>query len=349
MHSVLSIIVKFRLSRERSLSTSQQALFFHRLSHILLKGYPLLDALKMTGWDPSLKPIADLLTMYLVRGEKIDTAFQKANFSKMITNFLYFGRVHHDLPVMFRQCEQLLQMKKDYQRKLMQVLRYPLLLFVFLILAFMIIKQTILPNFLSLFQDDQQSLWLMIGVNYLINALGFLGLCILFISIIYPLVIPRLPLDKKLKLYQRVFFIHYYHSFHLSYLFTTHLQSLLTAGLTLREALEVISKHEKYEILSYYSKRILEELAEGTTIGQAMHSCPLLRKELTSLFHHTNDTQTLKDELSMLTSFFMEYFNDKASKTLQLIQPLFFMFIAIIVICIYASIMLPLYQWMGEI
>ncbi|MGI8316158.1 type II secretion system F family protein [Halobacillus mangrovi] len=349
MHSVLSRILKFQIRREKILSTPQQALFFHRLSHILSKGYPLLNALKMTGWDPALKPIADELSMYLVRGEKIDTAFQKARFSSMITNFLYFGRVHHDLPVIFKQCEQLLQMKRDYQRKLMQVLRYPLLLFVFLLLAFTIIKQTILPNFLSLFQDDQQSLWLMMGVNYLINGLGFIGLVILFISITFPLVIPRLPLETKLKLYQRVFFIQYYHSFHLSYLFTTHLQSLLTAGLTLKEALEVISEHEKYEILSYYCKLILEELGEGTTIGQAMHSCPLLRKELTSLFHHTNDTYTLKDELSMLTSFFIEYFNDKASKTLQLIQPLFFMLIAVIVICIYASIMLPLYQWMGEI
>ncbi|ARI77072.1 type II secretion system F family protein [Halobacillus mangrovi] len=349
MHSVFSRTLKFRLSREKKLSTSQQSLFFHRLSHILSKGYPLLDALKMTGWDPALKPIADELTMYLVRGEKIDTAFQKASFSKMITNFLYFGRVHHDLPVMFKQCEQLLQMKKEYQRKLIQVLRYPMLLFAFLLIAFTIIKQTILPNFLSLFQDDQQSLWLMMGVNYLINGLGFIGIVTLCISIIFPLIIPRLPLEKKLKLYQRVFFIHYYQSFHLSYLFTTHLQSLLTAGLTLKEALEVISQHEKYEILSYYCQRILEELGEGTTIGQAMHSCPLLRQELTSLFHHTNDTYTLKNELSMLTSFFMEYFNDKASKTLQLIQPVFFMLIAIIVICIYASIMLPLYQWMGEI
>ncbi|KHE70703.1 hypothetical protein LD39_11240 [Halobacillus sp. BBL2006] len=303
----------------------------------------------MTGWDPALKNVSEELITHLTRGEKIDVAFQKADFSSMVTNFLYFGRVHHDLPTMFKQCEQLLRMKKDYQQKLLQVLRYPLVLMFFIVIAFTIIKQTILPNFLMLFKEDVHSLWLMISINYLINGLGILGVGILAISIAYPFIVPRLPLQKKMKLYQKVYVLNYYHSFHLSYLFTTHLHSLLKAGLTLKQSLEIMSQHKKYQLLSHYSQQILLQLEEGVTMGQAMHSCPLLRKELTTLFHHTNDAEALKNELEMLTIFFVEYFQDKATKFLQIIQPAFFILIALIVVCIYASIMLPLYQWMAEI
>ncbi|MGP4074392.1 type II secretion system F family protein [Halobacillus sp. K22] len=336
--------------RKSKLPVAIQILFFHRLSHILHKGYPLLEALKMTGWDPSLRPLSDELNIHLSKGETIDNAFLHVHFSPLVTNFLYFGRVHQDLPAMFKQCEELLKMKKEYSHKLFQVLRYPLFLLLFLIAAFSILKHTILPNFLLLFQgEDSSSLWFMMALDYFINGIVILSGALLVVLMIMKLILPRLSLNTRIELYEKVPLLKIYHSFMTSFLFTTHLNSLFKAGLPLKQSLEIMSSHHRYELLSFYSEKIILQLAEGKTLGQSVHSCSLLKSELTNLFHQTSDIEALNHELEMLSEFFIEYVQEKMLKWMQMIQPLFFIIIAVIVVCIYASIMLPLYQWMDQI
>lgn len=350
MLSGLSKLQKWGTSREKPLPTAVQVLFFHRISHLLLKGYPLLDGLKMTGWDQSLKPITNEITLSLKRGDAIDTAFRNARFSPMITNFLYFGRIHHDLPHMFKQCEDMLRIKKDYLHKLASILRYPVFLLVFIMIAFGIMKQTILPNFLVLFQDQgNNALWLMRSMNTFLNVLGF-GMILCFVVFLYArITVPKFSVERKLALYKRIPALHAYHSFTISFLFTSHLHSLLKTGLPLKQSFELISQHEEYEVLSHYCHNILNHLANGKPIGYAIHECFLLRPELTEVFHQANDSDAMQNELEMLRDFFMEYVQEKLTKWLQLIQPVFFIVIAVIIISIYASIMVPLYQWMDQI
>ncbi|MGP4061726.1 type II secretion system F family protein [Halobacillus sp. H74] len=141
--------------REPPLSVKHQITFFQRLSHILGKGYPLLDALKMTGWDVALKPTTEAVARSLSKGDTLDAACEKARFSSTVTQFLYFSHIHNDLPKTLKQCKDLLQMKKDYKQRFFQVIRYPLFLFIFLVIAFLILQQTVMPNFVLLFEGQE--------------------------------------------------------------------------------------------------------------------------------------------------------------------------------------------------
>lgn len=336
--------------RDPKLSAQHQITFFHRLSHILGKGYPLLEALKITGWDPRLKPTADILTSALGEGDSIHTACQRARFSSTATNFLYFSHVNHDLPKVFTQCKDLLEMKKSYKERFFQVIRYPLFLFVFLIIAFLLLQKTVMPNFLTLFAgQENRTLSIMFGMTHVMNALGVIMILFFFMLLSLKFILPKLPLQRKLHVYEKIPLLKMFQSFSLSFLFTTHLHSLLQAGLTLKESMELMEKHHQYDILSHYSRNILSELSEGKTFAQALYHCPLFRYELTNIFHHTNDMKALQHELEMLADFFMDYIEEKIRTWLQLIQPIFFVCIAIVIISIYASIMLPLYQWMNQI
>ncbi|WP_241655889.1 type II secretion system F family protein [Halobacillus litoralis] len=336
--------------RDPPLSVKHQITFFQRLSHILEKGYPLLDALKMTGWDVALKPTTEAVARSLSKGDTLDAACEKARFSSTVTQFLYFSHIHNDLPKTLKQCKDLLQMKKDYKQRFFQVIRYPLFLFIFLVIAFLILQQTVMPNFVLLFEgQENKALGLMVLMTHALNAIGICSI-IFFLSLMcLKFILPHLTLQKKLSFYHRVPLVKFYQSFSLSFLFTTHLYSLLQAGLTLKESMELMKNHKQYEILSFYSEQILSELSEGKSFGEALHSCTLFRTELTDIFHHTNDIKALQDELEMLAAFFMEYMQEKIKAWLQMIQPVFFVCIAVVIISIYASIMLPLYQWMQQI
>ncbi|WP_246139239.1 type II secretion system F family protein [Halobacillus faecis] len=350
MHLASLPKMKWTRFREPPLPITQQILFFKRCSHILNKGYPLLDALQMTGWDTKLKFTCDVLTQHLSAGHPIHEAFIKARFSLSVTNFLYFSQVHHNLSRSFQQCRDMLQLKKDYKEKFLKIIRYPVFLFVFLIIAFTILQRTVIPSFLHLFEGEKGGTFrLMIIIMHAMNGIAILVLLTGLLLIGIVIILPRMTLKKKLSLYERVSLLKLYHSYSVSLLFTTHLHSLLQAGLPLKNAIEMIQSHKKYELLSHYCKELLHELSNGKTFAQAVYSCPLFRPELTNIFHHTNDIEALKDELELLTEFFMEYLNQKITTWLHVIQPAFFIIIATVIILIYASIMLPLYQWMNQI
>ncbi|WP_406944385.1 type II secretion system F family protein [Halobacillus sp. SY10] len=350
MHLASLQKTKWTRFRDPPLPVGQQILFFKRCSHILDKGYPLLDALQMTGWDTKLKSTCDILTQHLSAGHPIHEAFIKARFSLSVTNFLYFSQVHHNLSRSFQQCKDMLQLKKDYKEKFVKVIRYPVFLFVFLIIACTILQRTVIPNFLNLFEGEKDGTFrLMVIIMHVMNGLGLLVLLTSLLLIAVMIILPRMTLKKKLSLYERVSLLKLYHSYSVSFLFTTHLHSLLQAGLPLKEAIEMIHGHKKYVLLSHYCKQLLHELSNGKTVAQAIYSCPLFRPELTNIFHHTNDIDALKDELELLAEFFMEYLSQKISTWLHIIQPAFFIIIATVIILIYASIMLPLYQWMNQI
>ncbi|WP_226582990.1 type II secretion system F family protein [Halobacillus litoralis] len=349
MHLVSYLKKKFLRSKDPPLPIDHQIIFLHRLSHILKKGYPLVEALQMTGWDHRLKAKADDMILTLKLGEPFSTACERARFSSTVTTFLYFSNFQDNLAEIIHQCRELLQMKKDQKEKLFKVIRYPFLLFIFLIAAFIIMKKTVIPNFLLLFEgEDNKALWLMIVINYMMNISGIVVILFIIAATSFKFILPRLSIQKKLSLYERFPPLKTYHSFNVSFLFTTHLYSLLQAGLTLKQAMELIQGHHQHEILAHYSQRIVLDLSEGKTTASAIHSCSLFRNELTDIFHHTNDMKALQDELEMLSEFFMEYMQEKINSWLQMIQPVFFIGIAIVIVSIYASIMLPLYHWMNQ-
>ncbi|MBA2173612.1 type II secretion system F family protein [Halobacillus locisalis] len=350
MRSALRKLPTWSWKFERPLPVHTQILFFHRVSHILSKGYPLLEALSMTSWDKTLKPISDELNHSLTKGETIDEGFRNAKFSKVVTNYLYFARSQHDLASSFRQCKDILQLRREYTRKVIQATRYPVLLLLFMLVAFSIIQHTVLPNFLVLFEEQStDTLWLLKGISLFIRTLGVLALLSVLASILLRLITPKLSIDNRIRLFKKIPLFYKGYSFVLSFLFSHHLQTLLQTKLTLKESLEFMRQHQRYDILAHYSEQILNELAFGRTLSQAIHPCEMLRSELTDLFHQTNDVDALNDELELLSEFYMDHMKTTLLKWVQWIQPAFFLLIAFLVITIYASIMLPLYEWMNQL
>lgn len=338
---------KRKLRKQKKIPPKIQILFFRRLSHILTKGYPLLESLSITSWDPKLEPIASQITHHLKQGETLDEAFEKATFSSFVVSFLFFGRHHSDLSSTFQRCEDILTLQVTYKQKLFQALRYPLLLFVFILLAFSIIQKSILPNFLLLFEDEK-TLWLMRSVSILINLIGVFGCLSVLLSCLWFFISPKLRLSTYLNLINKLNVVRNGYSIILSFLFSSHMHTLLATGLSLKESLNMIAKQKHQRVLSYYGDNILRELQEGQTLAQALHPSSMFREELTTIFHHTNDVKALQGELELLESFYMDYMETTLARWVQRIQPTIFILIAILVVTIYASIMLPLYQWMNQ-
>ncbi|MCP3025699.1 competence type IV pilus assembly protein ComGB [Halobacillus sp. A5] len=335
-----------------ALPIRNQIVFLNRTCKLLDKGYPLVKSLQMISWDHKYKFITEEIIRELNLGNPIDIAFANANFSRQVTSFLYFARIHQDLPTLFRQCADLLQLQHQYKQKFRDALRYPLILLIFLLAAFTIIKHTIIPSFTTLFDNAAGQPWslaVLKGSDMIISILGLAFLLFTVMCTAFLLTNHRRSIEQKLAIYEKLPLLRAYKKFTLSFFFATHLSSLLMAGLPLKDALKVISSQSKYPELSYYGNQIQKQLENGYSLSSAIHECPLFRAELTAVFHQTNDLKTLASELQMLAELLIEQLKEKLMKAVQLIQPVFFIIVACLVTLIYASIMLPLYQWMDQI
>ncbi|WP_173916160.1 competence type IV pilus assembly protein ComGB [Halobacillus sp. Marseille-Q1614] len=348
-----SALHPFRRLREgKSLSIKKQITYLNRLSKLLNKGYPILGSLKMASWDPAFHKISSQLMDELNSGSPIDTAFKKANFSPRVVAFLYFARIHKDLPLIIQQCADLLELQYNYSKKLSDSLRYPLLLFIFLILSFTVIKHTILPSFQTLFNDSSAQPWsLMIldTVDILITSIFFTFVALICFCAGFYALKHRLSTSQLLNIYEKIPIAKNYLMFTVTFSFATHLSSLLKAGLSLKPALELIKDQNRSPYISYYADHILKQLNEGQLLGASVQSCSFLREEMTSIFHHTTDLQNLSRELQVLSELLIDQLKEKLTKIILILQPVFFLGVACIVVLIYASIMLPLYQWLNEI
>ncbi|WP_181350095.1 type II secretion system F family protein [Thalassobacillus sp. CUG 92003] len=353
MHTVLSMITKrFNRTTVSSISINHQILFFKRASYLLSKGYPFLDVLEVITWDDQFKQHASNLMTYLKQGSSVDTAFYKAGFSAKVISFLYFGRFQRDLQQLFSQCSEMLTIQEDYTIRFKRALRYPILLLFFLFATFYILKQAVFPSFFSMLSSGDTSsfaLYFIYALDGFITALVYVGVLIVIALIGWLLLQKRLSLQQRLNWYQRVPLYRGYYSHITTFYFTTHFSSLLATGFTLNEALEMMKQQSHYRTLSLYASRIQSGLRTGQTLSQSVQACYFLRPEITTIFHKTSDITTITRDLRTSADMTIAMTKEKMEKWVQLIQPLFFIFIAGIIVMIYASIMLPIYQWMEQI
>jgi len=93
----------------------------------------------------------------------------------------------------------------------------------------------------------------------------------------------------------------------------------------------------------------MKELENGTSIAHALTQCHLFEAELTAIFkNNTSQTFLIKD-LRMYADFLLDTMQEKMKRILTLIQPIIFIFIAISIIFLYLSLLIPMFQLIQNI
>ncbi|SEB12515.1 competence protein ComGB [Thalassobacillus cyri] len=354
MHTVS--FPKMKLISSKSSKTLPQKLqvqFLDRMSHLLNKGYPLLEALTILTWDERFDGLATEITQQLKGGKPIDVCLQASGFSRNVVSFLYFARMHRNLDEVFHQCSTMIQLENKYVNKFKQVIRYPAFLSVFLVIMLFVIDRTIFPAFLTMFQSQETgSKGLTVAVyitGFLITFVKVAGLLVVIVFIYWKIRKSSISLERQLLMYDKIPLLSDYHKLKTTFLFATHLHSILSTGVSMKEALHIMSNQSHYPLLSHQADIILDHLEQGATLAQAIHQCQMFRPELTTIFHKTSDLTTLTRDLAMLSEMLTDMTKQKLNNALEIIQPVFFIIIAVFILFIYGSIMLPMYQWMNQI
>jgi Bacterial type II secretion system protein F domain. len=122
------------------------------------------------------------------------------------------------------------------------------------------------------------------------------------------------------------------------------LGALLGVGLTLSEAIAFIKNDPEKAYLKETALRLERQLKEGKTLVEAISAIPLWMEEFPHVVEHGQLEGDLAKELEVYGRYCLEAFEDRMDRFIRVVQPAIFGLIALWILLMYFSILLPSYQ-----
>jgi competence protein ComGB len=278
----------------------------------------------------------------LTSGSQLTDIFSFLGFKEKQVGQLELSLTHGNLNVTLKSILDSLQHGSQHRKKLIQVGTYPLILLAFLIAITLGLRRYLLPQ---LEGENWATSLVMQAPTYF---LGLIGMTI-FISMIFVLYFRKknpmeklnflvhLPILKTLiKNYQTAFL-------------AKELSLLFQEGLDLREVTFLLQGMKTMRLLIALGNLLEESLMSGQTLKQALAKLRFLNPELCLIIETGELRGNLAKELEIYAEECENLFFHQINQLLQFIQPLVFMLVALVILCIYAAMLLPMYQNMEGI
>jgi competence protein ComGB len=305
-------------------------------------------SLDFLHWQPQWRAVTNKLQFGLQQGMRLDEAFSFARFSEVIVIHLYVA--HHDgnLEEALARSYGTLQKQMQQLNKFKKVTRYPLFLLFSIFMLLLFVKLYVYPSFLNLFTYSAESADLLRFFSGLVNML-LIGSILLAVAAACFLVFQKYirknwtaakkrPYLEKLPLVRRVF------RTQTSFQFAIQLGNLLTAGLSFYESLQLLSKQHYHDILQLYCSSLLHQLASGHTLTECLPAYPLLDAQLQNILRTQEDADSRAKDLLMYAEIITSKMEETMKTVLHLLQPALLCMMALCIIIVYLSLLLPMFQ-----
>lgn len=353
MHMVLYLKNLFETKFKQKPSDELQLRFLEHLYRNLIVGYSMLESLEKIQWDKQLKNISKQIITVLKGGKSLDVAFKKLSFHEHIVISFYFFKEHGEI---FKTLENSIQETKNriaHKRKFKQAIRYPIVLFLMVMILLSFLRQLLVPLYTSLLtmnpDESNFTTFLLKTVDHFILIVIFGVLVLLLFLYFYKHYQQKIDCSlqiaviRKIPIYRKIF------QTKITFDFTNALSNFLHAGLSIHRAFEKMKNQNNLLFLAYFSTKIYEQLEQGRSLTAILVTIDPFRDELIDIFHQSHDHKTLAKDLSTYAHVLAEEMNRKIKSFLNVLQPICFSLIALFIILLYAVLMFPMIQWMNQL
>lgn len=331
------------------------------LSLMLKVGTDLLKAIDILIADidnPAMRALLMEIRGALEKGLPFYSTFLKypKYFSPVFVNLIKAGEASGNLEKVFEDLNVSLEKDQDLRRKIKSALTYPIILLIgsfsvlILIITFAVPKIATVFSSLGtkppLFSRVVLSAGLFIG-KYIWIILIVLAAIIIFLWYFFGKTVAgkkilnqfatKIPVIKSVirqMALQR---------------FASTLSSLLTAGLSILDSLEITAQTVGFEELKNSLMRVSREgIAKGLTIGEAFRREAIFPRVVVSLMAISEKAGHIEDILSTLGDFYEGEIETKIKTLVTFLEPALLVWIGLIIGGIALAVIVPIYQLVGQ-
>ncbi|MFS0655328.1 competence type IV pilus assembly protein ComGB [Bacillus sp. 179-C3.3 HS] len=337
-------------------SVKEQAECLSKLSQLIQAGYTLIDALTMINIQLTKKQQLFIKTgiEWLREGEPFYVVLEKLHFQREVVAILCFSEKHGSLSRALEQSARFLEKKRMQLESFKRMLRYPIFLMFTVIVVLMLVQQMIIPQFSQLYSSmDTKASWLIQGMFALFQFLhGLLlttGCMCMGLVVYYHVCFKKKSTLEKLSVMSRVPLIYKGMQLMHTYLFSLQLSGLLQAGLSIYDSLQAFKQQNYLPFLQEISEQMIKDLRKGETMEHQVGQSPYFEKHFAAVIKHGEASGMLAREMYTYSQFLLENTELKIEKWMAWLQPVIYGLTAFLILIVYLSILLPMYQLMEQV
>ncbi len=322
-----------------------QANVLENIALFLNRGYSLYDTINLLQYRYQLQTVLEELE----DGEFISTILKKQNYDKDILLVIEIAEQSGDILLGINNAYHIIKQKIRNKEEIKKLLKYPLLLCIITIFALGFVALFLIPQFEDIYENFGLTKEpLILFLFQFIKNLPLILLILLIVGVIlYYLFNQKSDIDKMNFCLKYRFIRKYYLTLY-NHIFTINLVNLLKVGLKIDEIFLILAKQEYNILLQQESKRILRLLEDGYQLYECLNNQYYI-KELKIIIKEGETFTTLLHNLDNYLVFLQQNQVAKTKQMFFLIQPIFYGFFGLLIVLLYGSIFMPMFQMMNNI
>ena len=272
----------------------------------------------------------------LANGQAFSEIMTGLGFSDAVVTQLSLAELHGNLSLALLKIEEYLDNLAKVKKKLIEVATYPMMLLGFLVLIMMGLRNYLLPQLSS-----QNFATLLIGhlpTIFLLSVLMLLGLT----GAIYLIFKGQ----KRIPVYSflaRLPFVGSFVKIYLTAYYAREWGNMIGQGLELSQIFQIMQE-QRSVLFQEIGQDLGRALQNGQEFSDKIASYSFFKKELSLIIEYGEVKSKLESELEIYALKTWEEFFGRVNRTMNLIQPLVFVFVALMIVLLYAAMLLPRYQ-----
>lgn len=336
-----------------ALPISQQLFFMKRLQNLLEVHYSMKDALAYMQLNKKFHDVSARIMQQLSTGITLDAILSELSFHPQFITHVHYGLLRGNLAEGINQALIFIEQQQHLKQQFVKTIRYPLVLIFGFLTMLYFIQMYIYPNFLQLFQTIAQTPPIIEIAIFSVSLVFYLlriGLMLLILfSLMTTLIYKKMTPSQLMGLLLRLPIAFRIARLHTSFFFAHHLKNLLDSHFSIKEALILITNEQNQSILNQAITEVLLALNQGDTLYQSLSAHSFFTDRLSYIFQAKESQTLIRQSLDIYLTETFEDMTQTFEKSIKLIQPIIFTLIALSIIVIYLSLLMPMIDMMNTI
>lgn len=345
-------IKEIQKSNFQRLKDENFILFFKELALLCEVGLSVQEAIRELYFMHSCKIMKKILDN-LILAQNLNQAFENANFGlnraelALIKTAEKTGKISE----VFSQISKLREKSLESQKQLKKAFRYPTLVFLSIIGAFLFLMLFVVPNFKDLFENLGASLPFITHVMLEIyNFLDSYGIFCIFLFVVFIVMLIlayknfhsfafscdflflKIPLISRLIIYNQ------------NYYFFMVFSLLLKNGISISKAfdLAIIGLENKFLIFQY--KKLFSFIDSGLELSQAFKKIDIFDSLVFSMLSVAMKSGRLEVLSEEIAKYYQQKSENLMDRFLVFLEPMMTLFVAFLVLFLALGIFLPMWE-----
>lgn len=291
------------------------------------------------------KQLLQKIVLLMENGEPLNRCLKMLGLSDIQLAQIQFAEIHGDFAQTLLLMTKQMKQREKNKEKLRKMLIYPLFLVLFIGMLLIGMKVFLTPKIEELSMDQPQSkeMWLLNLMPWL--ALGFLVTLVVFLFLFWCHIKRKSAIDRALILTKTPILGNYLKHYYTS-LFGVEWGHLLAQGMEIRDVIFVMSRSGYTPLMQEMSGVTKRKIERGFAMSRIVQDWQFLNAPLLLIIQKGEVSGALGEELVIYGMEEWRQLTLKMERLIECLQPFVFMLIACLIIYLYASLLLPVYQGM---